>query len=199
MSPGTIVNKVHIFEHWDKPKIPTHMRTEFTLLESGAIVHRTARVDEGAFLGKGVIIWHFSHVTSTATIGDYVSVGQGCFVAGRVGRYTHIQNNVSIWKEVTIASECFVGPGVQFTNAHRPNPPYRALPVPTTIETRCAICAGAILIAPLLLQKESFVAAGAVVRSGVYKPKIALVGCPATESPTQRAQNNYHAGRKGPK
>ena len=35
-------------------------------------VHETAIVDEGATIGKGTKIWHFSHIQKGAVIGDLI-------------------------------------------------------------------------------------------------------------------------------
>ena len=39
-------------------------------------IHPTAIVDEGAQIGEGTKVWHFSHVEGTARIGEKCSIGQ---------------------------------------------------------------------------------------------------------------------------
>ena len=39
-------------------------------------IHETAIVDNGAQVGKGSKIWHFSHIMSSAKIGENVTIGQ---------------------------------------------------------------------------------------------------------------------------
>ena len=51
---------------------------------SDPFVHPTAVVDEGATIGEGTKIWHFSHVMSGAMIGRDCSLGQNVFVASGV-------------------------------------------------------------------------------------------------------------------
>ena len=170
-----------VLEKWRVPSIPDELIDQFYRVNK-AWVHRSSIVDSGALIGQGSVVWHFTHIASTAVIGKNCMIGQGCFIAGHVGQGSRIQNNVSVWKEVTLAKECFVGPGVQFTNAYMPNPGYRAAAVPTTIGERCALCAGAIIVAPCTIDSGSFVAAGAVVRSSIYSPGSILVGCPATHN-----------------
>lgn len=170
-----------VLERWRPPQIPHDLLLQFYNVGK-AWVHRSSVVDKGATLGEGTVVWHFAHIASTAVIGKNCMLGQGCFIAGHVGQGSKIQNNVSVWQEVTLAKECFVGPGVQFTNAHIPNPGYRSTAVPTTIGERCAICAGAVIVAPCTIDSGSFVAAGAVVRSSIYSPGSVLVGCPATHN-----------------
>ena len=59
-------------------------------------VHESAYVDEGAIVGSGTKIWHFSHVMGKATIGQNCSLGQNVLVANHViiGDGCKIQNNV---------------------------------------------------------------------------------------------------------
>ena len=47
-------------------------------------IHSSAVVDEGASLGAGTKIWHFSHVCAGAVIGERVSIGQNVFIANTV-------------------------------------------------------------------------------------------------------------------
>ena len=44
----------------------------------GYFVHESAFVDEGASVGAGTRIWHFSHVQSGASIGRDCSLAQTC-------------------------------------------------------------------------------------------------------------------------
>ena len=85
-------------------------------------VHQSAVVDEGASIGNGVKIWHFSHICSQAKIGDDTSIGQNVFVADNVsiGARCKIQNNVSLYDGVVIEDEVFCGPSMVFTNVNNP-------------------------------------------------------------------------------
>src|SRR5690606_27999078 len=84
--------------------------------------HPSAVVDEGANIGTGSRIWHFTHVSGGARIGDDVSIGQNVFVANRVaiGHRCKIQNNVSLYDEVTLEDDVFCGPSMVFTNVWNP-------------------------------------------------------------------------------
>ena len=44
--------------------------------QSSIKVHPSSVVDQGAILGQGTSIWHFSHICSGAVIGNNCSVGQ---------------------------------------------------------------------------------------------------------------------------
>ena len=85
-------------------------------------VHHTAVIDEGAQIGNGTKIWHFSHLCSGAIIGKEVSLGQNVFVGNAVtiGDHCKIQNNVSVYDNVTLEEGVFCGPSMVFTNVYNP-------------------------------------------------------------------------------
>ena len=84
--------------------------------------HESAIIDNGATLGEGTKVWHFSHVCSGAVIGERCSLGQNVFVGNRVvvGDRCKIQNNVSIYDNVTLEDDVFCGPSMVFTNVYNP-------------------------------------------------------------------------------
>jgi UDP-2-acetamido-3-amino-2,3-dideoxy-glucuronate N-acetyltransferase len=84
--------------------------------------HESTIVDEGATIGKGTKVWHFSHVCSGAIIGEECSLGQNVFVGNRVviGNRCKIQNNVSVYDNVTLEDDVFCGPSMVFTNVYNP-------------------------------------------------------------------------------
>jgi serine acetyltransferase len=48
-------------------------------------VHESAYVDDGATIGAGTRVWHFSHVLGGATIGERCTLGEYSFIgAGTV-------------------------------------------------------------------------------------------------------------------
>jgi len=55
------------------------------MVEKEYFVHDTSVVDEGADVGKGTKIWHFSHVSKEARIGKNCILGQNVFVRSEVG------------------------------------------------------------------------------------------------------------------
>ncbi len=69
-------------------------------------VHESSYVDDGAVIGAGTKIWHFSHVLAGAVIGARCNLGQNVVVmAGtRIGDDVKIQNNVSIYEGVELES-----------------------------------------------------------------------------------------------
>ncbi|MFC1778896.1 acyltransferase [Thermodesulfobacteriota bacterium] len=147
-------------------------------------VHKSSFVDEGAVVGKGTKIWHFSHVLSGAKIGKRCSFGQNCSIAPGVviGDNVKVQNNVSIYEGTTIEDDVFLGPSCVLTNVTNPRSQVlrRALYEETLLKKGCSIGANATIVCGITIGRYSFVAAGAVVSKDV--PDYALmVGVPARQ------------------
>ena len=146
--------------------------------------HESAIVDEGATIGEGTKIWHFSHVCSGAVIGNACSLGQNVFVGNQVviGNNCKIQNNVSVYDNVTLEDDVFCGPSMVFTNVYNPRSAvsrkneYRDTLVGqgATLGANCTIVCG------VTIGRSAFIGAGAVINKDV--PDYALmVGVPARQ------------------
>ena len=146
--------------------------------------HESAIVDEGATIGEGTKIWHFSHVCSGAVIGNACSLGQNVFVGNQVviSNNCKIQNNVSVYDNVTLEDDVFCGPSMVFTNVYNPRSAvsrkneYRDTFVGqgATLGANCTIVCG------VTIGRYAFIGAGAVVNKDV--PDYALmVGVPARQ------------------
>ncbi len=84
--------------------------------------HETAAIDEGASIGKGSKVWHFSHIMPGAVLGENCNIGQNVVVSPGVilGKNVKVQNNVSIYEGVTCDDDVFLGPSCVFTNVINP-------------------------------------------------------------------------------
>jgi UDP-2-acetamido-3-amino-2,3-dideoxy-glucuronate N-acetyltransferase len=142
-------------------------------------VHPTAIVDTGARIGDGTRIWHFSHISGGATLGERCSLGQNVFIANDVtiGNGVKIQNNVSVYEGVTLEDYVFCGPSMVFTNVRTPR---SAFPRNTSADyARTRVCYGASIganatvVCGVTIGAWAFVAAGAVVTKDV--PAYALL------------------------
>lgn len=147
--------------------------------------HRTVCVDDGAQVGKGTKIWHFSHVMPKAKIGKNCSLGQNVYVANNVviGDGCKIQNNVSLYEGVILEDFVFCGPSMVFTNIKTPRcefPRNTSNDYQTTMIKRGAsIGANATIVCGVTLNEYAFVAAGAVVTKDI--PAYGMVaGVPAS-------------------
>jgi len=147
-------------------------------------VHESSYVDEGAIIGKGTKIWHFSHILPGAQIGESVSIGQNVNVGGkaRIGNRCKIQNNISIYDEVELEDDVFCGPSMVFTNVYNTRAfisrkhEYRK----TLVRRGATLGANATIVCGHSIGRYAFIGAGAVVNTDV--PDFALMaGVPARQ------------------
>lgn len=147
-------------------------------------IHPSAVVDQGAKIGSGSRIWHFTHISERADVGKDVSIGQNVFIANdvKVGDNCKIQNNVSVYEGVTLEYGVFCGPSCVFTNVQNP----RAEVVRKSEFKATRVCRGVTLganstiVCGVTLGAYAFIGAGAVVTEDV-KPYALMVGVPAKQ------------------
>lgn len=150
-----------------------------------AWAHASAIVDDGAQLGAGTKVWHFSHVCGGARIGAGCSLGQNVFVANdvQIGANVKVQNNVSVYDAVTLEDDVFCGPSVVFTNVFNPRSavPRKAEYRRTLIRRGATLGANATIVCGTEVGEYAFIGAGAVVTKDV--PAFALMtGVPARQT-----------------
>lgn len=147
-------------------------------------IHETAIVDDGAQIGTGSRVWHFSHICGGAIIGNDVSLGQNTFVGNKVsiGHRCKIQNNVSVYDNVTLEDGVFCGPSMVFTNVYNPRSfiERKNEYLETVVKTGATLGANCTIVCGVTIGKFAFVGAGAVINKDV--PDYALmVGVPAKQ------------------
>ena len=146
-------------------------------------IHPTATIDDGAKIGKGTKVWHYSHVMPNASIGEACILGQNVFVASNaiIGNGCKIQNNVSIYEGVVLEDEVFLGPSMVFTNVDVPRASVeRKNYLKTPVGKGATIGANATVVCGNSIGNYAFIGAGAVVNKNV--PEYALmVGVPAKQ------------------
>jgi len=153
-------------------------------MEDKFFVHETAIVDQGADVGDGVKIWHFSHIMSNCVIGDKCNIGQNVVISPgvKLGKNVKIQNNVSIYEGVTCDDDVFLGPSMVFTNVTNPRSAVnrRGQYSKTHVGRGASIGANATIVCGHDIGNYAFIGAGAVVTKTV--PAYALVvGNPAKQ------------------
>ena len=148
-------------------------------------VHESAYVDNGAEVGDGTKIWHFSHVMKGARIGQRTIVGQNVNIDGGtlIGNNVKIQNNVSVYAGAVIEDDVFLGPSCVLTNVTNPRSQVNrhALYETTRLKRGCTVGANATIVCGTTVGRYAFVGAGAVVTKDI--PDFALVvGNPARQT-----------------
>jgi UDP-2-acetamido-3-amino-2,3-dideoxy-glucuronate N-acetyltransferase len=134
-------------------------------------VHPSAQVDDGAVIGKGTKIWHYSHVIKGAQIGERCVLGQNVNVDGGavIGNNVKIQNNVSVYSGVSIEDDVFLGPSCVLTNVTNPRSQVnrQKLYERTLIQKGATIGANATIVCGVKVGRYAFVGAGAVVTKDI--------------------------------
>lgn len=147
-------------------------------------VHSTAVIDDNVHLGSGTKIWHFSHVLSESKIGEHCNIGQNVVIGPQVaiGKACKIQNNVSVYKGVTLEDGVFCGPSMVFTNINNPRAEIRKMDQvkPTLVKKGATIGANATIVCGTTLGGYCFIGAGAVVNKNVLDHAL-VVGNPAKQ------------------
>jgi UDP-2-acetamido-3-amino-2,3-dideoxy-glucuronate N-acetyltransferase len=154
------------------------------ITESPYFLHETAFIDQPCQISPGCKIWHFSHILKNCRIGENCNIGQNVVIGPEVtiGAGCKIQNNVSVYKGVTLEDRVFCGPSMVFTNIFNPRAhiPRMDEVRPTLVKTGASIGANATIVCGNTIGRYAFIGAGAVVTRDV--PDYALVaGNPARQ------------------
>lgn len=146
--------------------------------------HETAIVDEGVSIGSGTKIWHFSHVLKGTKTGHGCIIGQNCVIGPDVtlGNRCKVQNNVSLYKGVTLEDEVFCGPSSVFTNVYNPRAFIERKHefLPTLVKRGATIGANATIVCGTTIGRYALIGAGAVVKKDVADYAV-VAGVPAKQ------------------
>ena len=144
--------------------------------------HETAVIDAGCRIGRGTVVWHFSHLMSRCVVGERCSIGQNVVISPGVvlGNGVKVQNNVSVYTGVTCEDDVFLGPSCEFTNVINPRSavPRKDEFRPTRVERGASIGANATIVCGHTIGAYALIGAGAVVTRDV-PPYALVVGNPA--------------------
>jgi len=147
------------------------------MTNKSAFVHESAWVDDGVTIGNGTKIWHFAHILSGTKIGDNCILGQNVMVGPDVvvGNGCKIQNNVAVYRGVTLEADVFCGPSCVFTNVLTPRAHVERKNefAETLVKKGATIGANATIVCGNTLGAYCMIAAGAVVTKDV--PDFALI------------------------
>ncbi len=140
---------------------------------------------ESETVGAGTRIWAFAHVLQGARVGRNCNICDGAFVEGRavIGDRVTIKNQVLVFDRVEIGDDCFVGPGVVFTNDRNPRSKLRkgnGHLLRTRVGEGATIGANATIVCGIEIGAHAFVGAGSLVRDDLPEHAFA-VGNPARQ------------------
>jgi UDP-2-acetamido-3-amino-2,3-dideoxy-glucuronate N-acetyltransferase len=152
-----------------------------TVKENKYFKHESAIVDDGADIGEGTKIWHYSHICKGAKIGKNCNIGQNVFIAGGavLGDNCKVQNNVSIYAGVEAEDYVFFGPSCVLTNDINPRGMHGkdGAYIKTKIETGVTLGANCTIVCGNTLGKHCLIGSGAVICKDV-DPYSIMVGNP---------------------
>ena len=144
--------------------------------------HETAVIDAGCRIGRGTVVWHFSHLMPGCIVGERCSIGQNVVISPGVvlGNGVKVQNNVSVYTGVTCEDDVFLGPSCVFTNVINPRSavPRKDEFRPTRVKRGASIGANATIVCGHTIGAYALIGAGAVVTRDV-PPYALVVGNPA--------------------
>ncbi|MBC7947589.1 MAG: N-acetyltransferase [Chitinophagaceae bacterium] len=149
------------------------------------LIHPSAIIDEGASIGAGTRVWHFSHIMPSAKVGERCIIGQNVFIDNKavIGNGVKIQNNVSIYAGVVIEDDVFLGPSMVFTNVINPRSfiDRKNEFQNTLVRKGATIGANATILCGIEIGRYALIGAGAVVTKTVLSHAI-ITGNPAVQS-----------------
>jgi UDP-2-acetamido-3-amino-2,3-dideoxy-glucuronate N-acetyltransferase len=148
-------------------------------------IHQSSYADGNVQIGEGTKIWHFCHIMDGSSIGAHCSIGQNVLIGPDVaiGNRCKLQNNVSVYKGVTLEDDVFCGPSCVFTNVYNPRAfierkhEFRQ----TLVKKGATIGANATIICGITIGSYAMIGAGAVVRDDVADYGLVL-GVPARQA-----------------
>jgi len=90
----------------------TKSNLEDVFIDERALVSKTAKI------GEGTKIWAFAQIGDNARIGKNCVIGNGVYVDRNViiGDNVIIHNKALLYDGLVVEDNCFIGPGVCFTN-----------------------------------------------------------------------------------
>ena len=146
--------------------------------------HETAVVDDGALIGSGTKIWHFSHLMNGCILGENCNIGQNVVISPDVvlGHNVKVQTNVSIYTGVICEDDVFLGPSCVFTNVTNPRSAVnrKSIYEKTVVKRGATIGANATIVCGIEIGEFAFVGAGAVVTRNIA-PYSLVAGNPAKQ------------------
>ena len=144
------------------------------------MIHPSSDV-QSTSIGAGTRNWQFVVVLPNAVIGQKCNICSHCLIENDVivGDRVTVKSGVQLWDGLRIGDDVFIGPNVTFTNDRHPRSGHREFEkLPTVLEDRCSIGAGAVILPGIRIGRAAMVGAGSVVTRDV-PAGATVVGNPA--------------------
>ena len=146
-------------------------------------IHHSSIVDEGAQIGRGTKIWHWSHISKDAKIGFSCTIGQNVYIGkANIGNNVKIQNNVSIFDNLILEDYVFCGPSVVFTNVYNPRSEINRKKEykNTIVKNGATLGANSTIICGIEIGEYALIGAAALVNKNIL-PYALMMGVPARQ------------------
>jgi acetyltransferase-like isoleucine patch superfamily enzyme len=141
-------------------------KVKLNLLKA-VFIHPTAIVDKSAQIGAGTKVWAYAQIGAKAKIGRNCIIANGAYIdrGAVIGNRVKVHNKALIYRGVVLEDNCFIGPGVCFTNDRYPrhNSTRNLSGVSWRVKKGAAIGANATILSDVNIGKNALVGAGAVV------------------------------------
>lgn len=147
-------------------------------IEPGPLIHPTAEIAAGAWVGTGTKVWNHCQIRDGASVGENCVIGSGVYIDTdvHVGDRCKVENQACLFRGVTVGDDVFIGPGALLLNDRRPrasnptgNPKtdddWEASPM--TIGDGASVGAGCVVLAGCDVGAHAMVGAGSVVTRSV--------------------------------
>lgn len=178
LGKGAVLGDYVIIGETPRGKAPGELPTR---IGAEAVIRSHTVIYAGNIIGDNFQTGHGVLIREENRIGNNVSIGSHSIIEHHVevGNNVRIHSNAFIPEYSVLEPDCWIGPGVIFTNARYP----RSANVKETLKgprigNGAKIGAGAILLPGVVIGKNALVGAGAVVIADVPDETV-VVGNPA--------------------
>lgn len=142
-----------------------------TEIDTSAFVHETTILEDRVQVHRDARVWAFCQLREGCIIGAGASIGSYCQIdtGVHIPALTRIGNGVWVFQGVEfLGPDCFIGPGVRFTNDKYPsNNKPDFVPEKTLIGARASIGAAAVILPGITLGEKCLIGAGAIITKDV--------------------------------
>ena len=138
---------------------------------TNVFIHEKALVSKTAKIGAGTKVWAFAQIGDNARVGKNCVIGNGAYLDRDivVGNNVKIHNKALLYRGLIVEDNCFIGPGVCFTNDKSPRyDKIRDLKdISWHLKKGASVGANATILPDINIGRNAVIGAGAVVTKDV--------------------------------